>query len=160
MTFFWALWEVSSWKLQMGSLWEKSPPALTRRAAPAPCWQAHPPKRTIFFLGLKWVPGKANPQETPFRRQRETCFFVLRKLNCCSGSLRWRWVVMSSRTDPLRTSHHAKILLDLSSPQGSHSTVRARECPGQKLEMRPLIILNPEMEMLAKPGELLKNVHI
>lgn len=62
-TCFWTFWDILSWKLQMGSLWEKLPPALSRYAHPAPCWQEHQPfhqeRPSILWARNESLGGKA-----------------------------------------------------------------------------------------------------
>lgn len=83
-TCFWTLWDILSWKLQMGSLWEKLRPALSRYAHLAPCWQEHwplPPRESIYLLGQKGVLRRAKPVDNTFA-------WMWRELPHCSKETR------------------------------------------------------------------------
>lgn len=147
-TCLWTRWDVLSWKLQTGSLWEKLPPAPSRYAHPAPCWQEHWPfhqGRPSAFWARNESPGRAKPVGNSFAWMGREFFRCSQETQSLLQFPGKGGVVTSSWAGPLRTSCQLKMLSSSLFPRF------AQGCPlhyegrrqVQELETWALMFLNP-----------------
>lgn len=135
-TCFWTFWEVLSWKLQLGSLWEDLPPAPARCARPASRWREHRPftKGDHLLSGPERSPRKSRASTQPLclDRGRLASLFSGNSASATVPRDEHEW---SSQAELalLGLLTHSRCFPDLSSPQGyPHSVVRWM--PGPKTE--------------------------